>query len=124
MKPDSNDQWSHCAVVPLYMAFHGLMGLRPLEPGFRRFEIRPQVGDLDNLELTAHTVRGPVGLVVRGKKGDRQIVLQLPPGGGGELVLPAGESVLLPEAPQAAPTGCRRYRLPEGGTLTLSLKGV
>ncbi|HEY5913179.1 MAG TPA: alpha-L-rhamnosidase N-terminal domain-containing protein, partial [Verrucomicrobiae bacterium] len=33
---DSGQQWSHCAVVPLYLAYHGLMGLRPIEPGFKR----------------------------------------------------------------------------------------
>lgn len=124
LKPDTNDQWSHCAVVPLYMAFHGLMGLRPLAPGFRRYEIRPQLGDMDDLQVTAHTVRGPIGLVARGKKGSRELVLQLPPGGGGELVLPAGESPSLPPAPQPAPEGWRRYLLPDGGALNLSLRRV
>ena len=124
LAPDTYEQWSHCAVVPLYLAFHGLMGLRPLAPGFRRFELRPQLGDLEDLELTAHTVRGPIGLAVRGKKGDREMTLQLPPGGGGELIVPAGETLSLAEAQEAAPGGCRRYQLPEGGTLTLRLAVV
>ena len=38
--PDSGAQWSHCAVVPLYIAYHGLMGLKPLAPGFERYELR------------------------------------------------------------------------------------
>jgi hypothetical protein len=122
VKPDSNEQWSHCAVVPTYIAFHGLMGLRPLEPGFRRYELRPQVGDLEELELAAHTVRGPVGLRVRGTRGDREVDLELPEGGGGELVLPAGESVPLSEASAPAPSGCRRFVLPQGGKLTLRLR--
>src|ERR1035441_1652331 len=36
IQPDTGQQWSHCAVVPLYIAYQGLMGLKPLEPGFKR----------------------------------------------------------------------------------------
>ncbi len=43
---DSGQQWSHCDVVPAYIALHGLLGLAPLEPGFKRFEVRPQLSDL------------------------------------------------------------------------------
>jgi hypothetical protein len=121
-KPDSNQQWSHCAVVPLYMAFHGLMGLRPLEPGFRRFEVRPQTGDIESLDLTAFTVQGPVSMRSRKGAGRVEVTLGLPPGGQGELVLPDGEAVGLPEAQGPAPPGHRRYRLPRGGPVTLLLK--
>jgi hypothetical protein len=120
-EPDTGQQWSHCAVVPLYIAYQGLMGLRPLEPGFRRFELRPQMGDLEDLELTAFTVQGPVGLSSRRNAGGRELVLQLPAGGQGELVLPAGEAVQLPDAAAPAPAGSRRYALPPGGTLALRL---
>lgn len=57
---DSTAQWSHCGVVPLYCAYMDLAGIRPLEPGFRRVAIRPQLGNLNDLELTAHTPRGPI----------------------------------------------------------------
>jgi hypothetical protein len=120
-EPDTSQQWSHCAVVPLYIAYQGLMGLRPLEPGFRRFELRPQMGGLEDLELTAFTVQGPVGLGYRGRQGGRELTLTLPPGGQGELVLPQSESVGLPDAAAPAPQGSRRYTLPIGATLTLRL---
>ncbi|HMD60143.1 MAG TPA: alpha-L-rhamnosidase N-terminal domain-containing protein [Opitutaceae bacterium] len=120
--PDTLQQWSHCAVVPLYVAYQCLMGLKPLEPGFRRFELRPQVADLEDLDLTAFTVQGPVGLSSRGKSGGREIVLRLPPGGQGELVLPQDEAVELQEAAAPAPAGSRRYRMPPGETITLRLK--
>ena len=68
-QPDSGAQWSHCAVVPLYIAYMGLAGIRPLEPGFRRVEIRPQLADLEELELTAFTVRGPIHFLSKGKRG-------------------------------------------------------
>jgi alpha-L-rhamnosidase len=111
-------------VVPLYIACHGLLGLKPLEPGFKRFEVRPQLGDLEDLELTAFTVQGAVSLHSRGKPGQRELVLQLPPGGQGELVLRQDEAVELPVAASPAPVGHRRFKLPPGDTVTLRLKHV
>src|ERR1035441_4696892 len=112
--PDSGAQWSHCAVVPLYVAFHGLLGLKPLEPGFKRYELRPQLGDLDDLDLTAFTVQGPVSMRSRGKLGERDVVLQLPPGGQGELVLPQDEVIDLPTSAGPAPAGHRRFSMQIG----------
>ena len=122
--PDSGAQWSHCAVVPLYIAFHGLLGLKALEPGFKRFQLRPQLGDLEDLDLTAFTVQGSVGLRSRGKLGDREVVFQLPPGGQGELVLPQDEAIDLPAAAGPVPAGHRRFKLTAGSTVTLRLKHV
>jgi hypothetical protein len=119
---DSDDQWSHCAVAPLYIAYQGLMGLMPLEPGFKRYELRPQLGDLEDLDLTAFTVLGPVSLRSHGKPPARELVLQLPSGGQGELVLPEKESPELPELATPAPAGDRRYQLPPGSTLTIHLQ--
>jgi hypothetical protein len=121
--PDSGSQWSHCAVVPLYIAYQGLLGLKPLEPGFKRFELRPQLGDLEDIDLTAFTIQGPVSLRSRGKPGERELVLRLPPGGQGELVLPQDENVDLPAA-SPAPAGHRRFQLTPGGAVTLRLKNV
>ena len=122
--PDSGAQWSHCAVAPLYLTYHGLLGLKPLEPGFKRFELRPQLADLPDLDVTAFTVIGPIGLHSRGMKGQRELVFQLPPGGQGELLLPQGEAVDLPAASTPAPTGHQRLTLPSGGQVTLHLRMV
>jgi hypothetical protein len=100
-----------------------LLGLKPLEPGFKRFELRPQLGDLEDIDLTAFTIQGPVSLRSRGKAGERELVLQLPPGGHGELVLPQDEVVDLPAA-SPAPAGHRRFQLTPGGAVTLRLKYV
>jgi hypothetical protein len=121
-RPDTGEQWSHCAVVPLYIACQGLMGLKPLEPGFKRFELRPQLGDLEDLDLRAFTMQGPVSLRSHGKPPRREMVLQWPTGGQGELVLPQDETIELPEAARPAPAGHRRFKLPPGGALTVILK--
>jgi hypothetical protein len=100
------------------------MGLKPLEPGFKRYELRPQLGDLEDLDATAFTVRGPVSLRSRGRPGSREVVLQLPPEAQGEVVLPEEERVELPQADGSAPAAHRRFRLPAGGTVTLRLQHV
>jgi alpha-L-rhamnosidase len=124
IRPDTGEQWSHCAVVPLYIAYQGLMGLKPLEPGFKRFELRPPLGDVEDLDLTAFTVQGPVSLRSRRKPGGRELFLQWPPGGQGELVLPQDQVIDLPGAVMPAPAGCRRFKLPAGGTITLHLNAT
>jgi len=123
-RPDSNDQWSHCGVVPLYLAFQGLMGIRPISPGFKTYELRPQLADLPDLELTAFTAQGPVSMHSEGKLGDREVVFGLPAGAKGELILPEAESVGLPLMNTSAPPGHCRFKLPPGGAVTLRLKHV
>jgi alpha-L-rhamnosidase len=122
--PDSGAQWSHCAVVPLYIAYHGLLGLKPLSPGFQRYEVRPQLADLADLDLTAFTVLGPLSLRAQGPRGKREVILRLPQGGHGELVVPRDEEIELPTAPGLAPAGHRRFRLPPGWDVTLRLRHV
>jgi hypothetical protein len=119
--PDSGAQWSHCAVVPLYIMYMGLAGIRPLEPGFRRVEVRPQPADLEELELTAFTVRGPVHFHSRGKMGDRELTVEMPKECDGELVLSEKETVGLTPLPRQTPTGPRRYALMAGEEITLRL---
>jgi hypothetical protein len=118
---DSGQQSSHCAVVPLYLAYHGLMGLKPLAPGFKRLELRPQVGDLEQLELVAHTVRGPIHFKASGKAGGREVTFNVPADCDAELVLPQGENVGLQLLSGVAPTGHARFRLPAGHATTFRL---
>jgi hypothetical protein len=120
--PDSGAQWSHCAVVPLYIAYMGLAGIRPLEPGFRRVEIRPQPAGLERLDLTAHTVRGPLRFRSQGYPGSRELNLELPPGCEGELVLPEKEVVDLTPLTKPVSGKPKRYLLPASRALSLSLQ--
>ena len=47
--------------MPIYIAAMSLAGIRPLAPGFARYEIRPQLADLPDLTLEVQTPRGPIG---------------------------------------------------------------
>jgi alpha-L-rhamnosidase len=120
--PDSGNQWSHCAVVPLYITYMGLAGIRPLTPGFKRVEIRPQPADLEQLELTAHTVRGPLRFDAHGKRGERELFIELPVDCEGELVLPGMETVDLAPAPGPVPLGQRRYQISSARATSLKLR--
>jgi hypothetical protein len=120
VQPDSGSQWSHCAVVPLYILFMSVAGLSPLAPGFKRVEIRPQLGDLESLTLRAHTIRGPIRFESQGRLGSRCLSLELPPGCEGELVLAAEENVSLPRLTEA-PSGFARYQMAAGNSVELTL---
>ncbi|NOS70848.1 MAG: alpha-L-rhamnosidase, partial [Verrucomicrobia bacterium] len=121
---DSGQQWSHCAVAPLYIAYHGLAGIRPLAPGFQRVEIRPQLADLESLQLTAQTVRGSLRFAAQGRFGDRELKLEVPAGCQAELVLPREEQVDLKETLGRPIDGLRRYYVGEKRGLILRLKYV
>jgi hypothetical protein len=124
VKPDSGQQWSHCAVSPLYIAYMGLAGIKPLEPGFKRVELRPQPADLSQLELVARTVRGPLLFRSLGNRGNRDLSLELPKGCEGELILPEREEVELVPLKENAPSGLKRWAVPGGAAVTLKLKHI
>lgn len=119
---DSTSQWSHCAVSPLIVWYQGLAGLQPLEPGFSRYRIRPQLGNLAKVRFQAWTPHGPIGFAAAGERGDRSLSLDLPPGGAGELVLDEREEVDLPVLERNSATKLTTYRLDGAETVTLKLK--
>ena len=116
-QPDTQQQWSHCAVVPLYIAIHGLAGIRPLAPGFARAELRPQLADLPDLELTAHTASGPLRFAAHGTMGRRELTVEPPPRCQAELSCAVKRPWTCREPPETFPrtmsvTPCRRSRPP------------
>jgi hypothetical protein len=113
-RPDSPGQWSHAAVVPLYVLFMDIAGIRPAAPGFARCEIRPQLGDLGEVELVARTPRGPILFKAVPEGEGHRVTVELPAGCEGELLLPEGAKTALPAAGSAGADGLRRHRLPPG----------
>jgi alpha-L-rhamnosidase len=119
--PDSTSQWSHIPVAPLFALYMVVAGIRPLEPGYARFEVRPQPADLDRVALTCHTPGGPIRFRAEGRRGRRRLTIGTPASGDGVLVLDARERVPLEAATHAAGSGLRAYRLPPGRETTLTL---
>jgi alpha-L-rhamnosidase len=64
-KYKENQDWNHAwGAVPANAIPRLLMGIEPLEPGFTRVRIRPQVASLSHAAITTPTIRGPISLKV------------------------------------------------------------
>ena len=122
VQADSGSQWSHCAVVPLYVLYMNIAGIKPLLPGYRKYEIVPQLADIRSLELTAHTVRGPIRMKWNGVVGERQLLIETPPEAEGEIALDKREEVLLKRVRSSGPLKRARYQLPAGKKVILNLR--
>jgi len=70
-----NLDWNHAwGAVPANIIPRFVMGVRPIEPGFGKILIRPQVGSLEAIEGYVPTVRGTVRVGVRQKPGTQYAV--------------------------------------------------
>lgn len=96
MRTDSTSQWSHCALAPLFELYMDIAGIRATAPGFSRCQIRPQLGDLGNLSLTAYTVRGPIQFDARAEGKGHKFRISLPAGCTGEVLLGSQRSLIEP----------------------------
>lgn len=88
LKP--NLDWNHAwGAAPANLIPRHLMGIEPLEPGFKRFRVRPQTASLDHAKVKLPTPKGPVRLAIRGKEvATWEAVLTVPPGSAAEFHLP------------------------------------
>ncbi len=115
VQPDTAAQWSHCPLAPAFVLHQDIVGLRPLAPGFAKLQLRPQLGDLPDLETVSHTPRGPILFKARREGAVHRISVKLPMACEAELLLPPDVVVpFAPLAPDTAPA-LKRYRLPAGG---------
>src|SRR5215831_7066602 len=113
-QPDRRDEFNYFQVTPLNILFMDIAGIRPLSPGFARCQIRPQLGDLGALELTAYTPQGPIHFEAEPERTGHRLSLRLPIGCEGELVLPAAVPCPLPVLDRNVTRGVKRYRLQSG----------
>ena len=93
--PDSGAQWSHCAVSPVFCLFMDIVGIRPTAPGFTSCVIRPQLGDLKNLEIAYHTPQGPIHFFAKSNDHGHELMITPPQGCQATLVLPGKEPIRL-----------------------------
>lgn len=121
-KADGGSQWSHCPVAPLYVLFMNIAGIQSTEAGFARCVVRPQLVDIESLDLVGYTVKGPIAFHAEGKLGARKIRLALPAGCRGELVLDQRETCTLEPLSGASLPGHKSYKLPSGKEVEIELK--
>ncbi|KFI50316.1 family 78 glycoside hydrolase catalytic domain [Bifidobacterium biavatii] len=88
-----NTTYSHpWAASPVFLIAEGLMGVRPIEPGYRRFAVVPQLGDMRTATLTLPTPAGDIALAYSPTDGERDgitIDLTVPARTQADVVLPA-----------------------------------
>ena len=88
LKP--NQDWNHAwGAAPANLIPRCIAGIRPLKPGFAEFAVKPQLADLEFIELEHPTPYGAINLKVK----DSQITLTVPEGTKAhfqDMVLPAG----------------------------------
>ncbi len=59
----SNQDWNHAwGAAPANIIPRFLMGIRPLLPGFEKFQIKPQTGNLDFARLEIPTIKGDINV--------------------------------------------------------------
>ncbi len=86
VRPDSNDQWSHASISPMFSAYMDMAGIKPLKVGYSEVEISPQLGDLANLSLTNYTIQGGIEVDFTQKNGKLEAKINLPKNVTGWLV--------------------------------------
>jgi hypothetical protein len=67
-----NQDWNHAwGGAPANLIPRKLMGIEPLEPGFRKIRIKPQPASLESASIQMPTIRGPVRVFFRNKPEQR-----------------------------------------------------
>ena len=95
-KPDMS--LSHAwGTSPATLIARGMFGIRPTRPGFHKFEIRPQIGDLPYAAIRIPTVKGTVGVSIGQNAEAYEAEVIVPPNTKATVflpVLPGGSNTL------------------------------
>jgi alpha-L-rhamnosidase len=84
-----NEDWNHAwGAAPANIIPRLLMGIEPIEPGFRRVRLRPQPASLAHARITVPTVRGPIQAAIRQDGHGYQLDATLPANMDGDVWLP------------------------------------
>ncbi len=75
--PGGGSAWCQNYTAPLFVLYGDILGLRPTAPGFAEFDVRPQLGGLDWIEGTIHTVKGPLRVECRQQKNKKELALRI-----------------------------------------------
>jgi hypothetical protein len=86
-----NLTYSHpWAASPAFVVPSGLFGIQPLAPGYEKFRVKPQPGDLEHASITVPTARGKIGVAFdHGGSGAFRLVVGIPGNTSAELSVPA-----------------------------------
>ncbi len=88
-----NLDWNHAwGAAPANIIPRYLMGIEPLEAGFRRVRIRPQPGSLRHAEMLLPTIRGPIRMTLDNSPSSILMEVRLPANMTADIWLPIAGS--------------------------------
>ena len=81
----SDQDWNHAwGAAPANIIPFCLVGVRPIEPGYKVMEIRPQLSTLNKVSATIPTVKGPITIHASSKR----LEFTLPAGTSAKILIP------------------------------------
>ncbi len=91
LKP--NLDWNHAwGAAPANIIPRFVLGVQPIEPGFKRISIAPQIGSLEHVQGRVPTVRGFVDVEVRQQSGARyELNFSIPANTSARVAIPVAE---------------------------------
>jgi len=97
------------SATPVFQLSSQVLGVHPLEPGFRRFRVAPQLADLTHARGVVATVAGDVYVAWKQIEGTLRLVVNVPDGTVAEIVAPSGYRIT--DGVGILPTGTHRMVL-------------
>ncbi len=115
-----NQDWNHAwGAVPANIIPRKLMGVEPLEPGWKTFRVRPQIGSLASASINVPTIRGNVSLSCVQDDSLYTMTLTVPANASAYVELPVKEG----SRPSVTLNGDAMRVKSEGGWLRLPVLG-
>lgn len=71
--------WCQNETSPLFLLIGDVMGVKPLEPGFKKFQIRPQPGSIQWLKGVVHAPTGDIRISIKNENNTMQLDFESPP---------------------------------------------
>jgi alpha-L-rhamnosidase len=75
--------------APASMIVRGMFGIRPTRPGFHKFDVRPQIGDLPYASIRVPTVKGTIVVSIGQNREAYEAEVTVPPNTKATVYLPA-----------------------------------
>lgn len=85
-----NLDWNHAwGAAPANIIPRLMVGVEPLEPGFRVARIKPRIGSLNDISATIPTIRGTISVSIKRDEAEYRLHCTIPANMTAELHLPA-----------------------------------
>jgi alpha-L-rhamnosidase len=90
-----NQDWNHAwGAAPANLIPRRLMGIMPIEPGFKKARIQPQIGSLTEASIKYPTPLGPIEMSISRKNDKWDVEITIPKGMIAEFVQPWDKKVV------------------------------